>query len=187
MPDDVTLAHLDTRAARHRFERLVAVYLEVYAGDDRFHGEDRYRHQLASHLTAPGWAMVTASVGDELVGYVYGFPPQAADRSWAGLVTPLPAEYIREDGRRSFDLCELLVRRAWRRRHIATALHDEILRDRPEERANLLVEPDNAPAQAAYAKWGWRKVGELRPPRERAPLFDVLILPLPHTPGSPAA
>jgi hypothetical protein len=32
-------------------------------------------------------------------------------------------------------------------------------------------------AQAAYARWGWRKAGEVKPFPD-APLYDAMILPL---------
>ncbi len=66
----------------------------------------------------------------------------------------------------------------WQRRGIARALHDELLRGRPEERATLLVRSDNEPAQTAYARWGWATVAKLKPFPD-SPLFDALILPLP--------
>jgi hypothetical protein len=53
----------------------------------------------------------------------------------------------------------------------------ELLSRWPELRATLLAEPDNAPAQAAYAQWGWRKVAKLKPFPD-APVYDALILPL---------
>ncbi len=75
-----------------------------------------------------------------------------------------------------------MVRTAWRRRGVARALHHDLLAGRREERATLLVLPDNRPAQAAYANWGWKKIAELQPSFPDAPVYDVLILPLrPHT------
>jgi hypothetical protein len=51
----------------------------------------------------------------------------------------------------------------WQGKHIAHALHDELLAGRKEERATLLVRQDNGVAQTAYARWGWQKIGKLRP------------------------
>ncbi|MGH4014722.1 MAG: hypothetical protein ACRDSL_12510 [Pseudonocardiaceae bacterium] len=48
-------------------------------------------------------------------------------------------------------------------------------RDRPEERATLTVMPAATAAQAAYAKWGWRKVAQKRNPLPGSPIFDVLV------------
>jgi hypothetical protein len=37
-----------------------------------------------------------------------------------------------------------------------------------------------APAQAAYRKWGWRKVAQKRNPLPGSPLFDVFVKELTH-------
>ena len=75
-----------------------------------------------------------------------------------------------------------MVRQPFAGRHIAHALHDELLAPRKEQRATLLVEPGNTTAYRAYLKWGWRKVAELRPNWPDSPPFDVLSLPLPIGP-----
>jgi ribosomal protein S18 acetylase RimI-like enzyme len=178
MTGDLTFTHYDADTAEKILDQLVAVYLEVHAGDGPFYTEDRYRQQLSGHMTVSGWSLVTASAGDDMAGYIYGFPLPAKTRWWEGMQSPVPDGFTDEDGRRTFALSELMVRPAWRRRGIAKALHDELLGSRPEERATLLARPDNAPAQAAYAKWGWQKAAELRPAWDNAPRYDVLILPL---------
>lgn len=53
-----------------------------------------------------------------------------------------------------------------------------VLAGRPEERATLLVEPENTGARAAYDAWGWCHSGQLRPGWEHAPLYGVLVRPL---------
>lgn len=175
MTDQLRFDHHDAGSVAGLIDHLVAVYLEAHAGDGPFYTEDRYRRQLAGHTRVPGWSLVTASVGDSLAGYIYGFPLPANSRWWEGLQTPVPDGFTQEDGQRTFALSELLVRPKWQRRGIAKALHDELLDRRPEQRVTLLARPDNAAAQAAYAKWGWRKAAELRPGWEGAPLFDVLL------------
>jgi len=74
-----------------------------------------------------------------------------------------------------------MVRQARKGQGIAHALHDELLSARTEQRAELFVEPGNTVAYRAYIHWGWRKVAEIRPSLPDAPLFDVLVLPLPLT------
>jgi hypothetical protein len=49
------------------------------------------------------------------------------------------------------------------------------LQDRREERATLTVLPAAEAAQAAYAKWGWRKVAQQRNPLPGSPVFDVMV------------
>jgi hypothetical protein len=48
---------------------------------------------------------------------------------------------------------------------------------RAEERATLLVLPDNVPARSAYLSWGWYKLGELQPFAD-APVYDAMMLEL---------
>jgi hypothetical protein len=54
-------------------------------------------------------------------------------------------------------------------------MHNLLLKDRPEERATLTVLPAASPAQAAYQRWGWRKVAQKRNPLPGSPLFDVML------------
>ena len=54
-------------------------------------------------------------------------------------------------------------------------MHDLLLKGRPEERATLTVLPAASAAQAAYRKWGWRKVAQKRNPLPGSPLFDVML------------
>ena len=108
--------------------------------------------------------------------FVYVFTLPATTAWWRGLLTDVPAGFTDEDGRRTLAISEILVREPWRRQHVGRRLHDMFLSGRSEERATLLVEPDNRPAQAAYAAWGWCKVAQLRPGWAGAPLYDVLVL-----------
>jgi GNAT superfamily N-acetyltransferase len=98
---------------------------------------------------------------------------------WRDLTTPLPREITTEYPGRTFALVELLVRASWRRQGIAAALYDLILRNRPEERATLIVLPAAIPAQKAFQKWGWRKVARTSDPRDGSSLYDVLVTALP--------
>jgi GNAT superfamily N-acetyltransferase len=173
----VTLDRLDVPAAMHRLDEIVAAYVEVYAHTgDPFFGEERFRLQLAGHMQAPAWELVTAELDGELVGFTYGFVLPATTAWWRELVTKVPVGFTAEDGRRTLAISQMVVRAPWRRQHVGRRLHDTLLSSRSEERATLLVEPDNRPAQAAYAAWGWRKVAELRPRWAGAPLYDVLVI-----------
>jgi ribosomal protein S18 acetylase RimI-like enzyme len=173
----VTLDRLDVPAAMHRLDEIVAAYVEVYAHTgDPFFGEERFRLQLAGHMQAPAWELVTADLDGELVGFTYGFALPAAIPWWRELVTKVPRGFTDEDGHRTLAISQMVVRAAWRRQHVGRRLHDTLLSGRSEERATLLVEPDNGPAQAAYAAWGWRQVAQLRPGWAGAPLYDVLVL-----------
>jgi len=175
MINGMELRHHTSEQAAELVDQLVALYLLVYADGGEFHSEDRYRRQLAGHMQREGWDLVTATVGDELAGYIYGFPLPAQTMWWAGIHEPVPTGFTDEDGKRTFAISELMVAPDRRRQGIAKTLHDELLADRNEERATLLADPDNAPAQAAYRNWGWQTVTRLRPGWEHAPTYDVLV------------
>ncbi|MFF5171542.1 GNAT family N-acetyltransferase [Micromonospora sp. NPDC000089] len=174
---DLRLRHYSADQAAPLVDGLVALYLRVYADGGEFHSEDRYRRQLAAHMARDSWTLVTTTAGEDLVGYIYGFPLPAGTSWWTGIQKPISAGFTDEDGKRTFAISELMVADGWRRRGIARMLHDELLSARVESRATLLADPDNSPAQAAYRSWGWKTVTKLRPNWEDAPTFDVLIRP----------
>jgi ribosomal protein S18 acetylase RimI-like enzyme len=168
-------------------DELMAIYLDVHQDEikkDPFYAEDRFRRQLTGHMTSPGWEAVIAEQPGEKLGFAYGLSLAPATRWWDGLTTDVPDGFTHESGHRTFAFSELMVRDAWRGRGVAHALHDELLASRSEERATLLVRPENTTAQTAYQRWGWRKAAELRPAWENAPLYDVLMLTLPLAPDS---
>lgn len=125
--------------------------------------------------TQDGFALREARQGAELVGVAFGVTLQPATPWWRNLLEPLPVGVTEERPGRTFALVELLVREPWRRQHVAETMHGLLLRDRNEERATLTVLPDAIPAQRAYAKWGWRKVGQKRNPLPGGAVFDVMV------------
>ncbi|MBX7268750.1 GNAT family N-acetyltransferase [Micromonospora sp. Llam7] len=173
--NELEMRQHDAVAAQALVDVLVQVYLDAHAGDGAFYNEERYRQQLAGHMKVAGWTLLTAEVDGHLVGYAYGFPLSPKTRWWEGIRGDVPPDFTREDGHRTFALSELLVRPAWQRKGIARALHDKLVESRPEKRLTLLVRPDNARAQEAYRAWGWKKMAQLHPAWEGAPIFDVLM------------
>lgn len=117
------------------------------------------------------------------VGIAYGYPLGPATGWWDRLATPVTPDLRHEDGHRTFGLIELAVRAPWRRLGIAREMHRTVLREAPEERVLLNARPDAGPARAAYAAWGYRKIGEARP-WDGAVLHDVLLLTLGASPGT---
>jgi GNAT superfamily N-acetyltransferase len=149
---DITFQLLDgTQVAAHADE-LQALHAEVYANapyarnDDVALFADRFRVQRRQ----PGFVLAEARHGGYLVGYAAGMPLRPPTLWWRNLTTPLPDEVTAEHPGRTFALVELLVRASWRRQGIAATLHDLILRNRPEERATLIVLPAATSAQKAF-------------------------------------
>ncbi|MGH3428666.1 MAG: GNAT family N-acetyltransferase [Mycobacteriales bacterium] len=175
---DVDLVTINSDQAQFHLEELIETYLDVHSSDaDEFFSEERYRRQLESHLKAPGWAAVCAYQEGKLIGYVYGFRLSEGTAWWDGLVDEAPADFVHETGTKTFAISELLVRKKYQRQGVATLLHNELVENRTEERATLLVRPENSAAQTAYQSWGWQKVNRLHPDwgSITAPTYDVMI------------
>jgi ribosomal protein S18 acetylase RimI-like enzyme len=170
VPDRVRFERHDAAGARALTERVSFIhrdaYADIIASGDPFETPDAFMQRFDSHTSNPALDFVIASIGDDPVGQAWGFP---IAQPTIGDATP------------TFALCEIMIRKAWTGQGIAHALHDELLGPRTEPLAELYVRPDNTRAYRAYLKWGWRKVGDTRPDLPDAPLFDVLILPLPIT------
>lgn len=178
---EIRLVELDAEQGRRNFSKLIDTYLDVYAdSSDEFFSKERYTEQLDSHLEAPGWTAICAYDAEELIGYIYGFPLSPRTGWWEGLMEAAPPGFTQETEGRTFAISEILVKKSYQRRGIATWLHKRLIEGRTEERATLLVEPENAAAQAAYGSWGWTKVNRLHPDWGdiQAPVYDVMMLEL---------
>jgi hypothetical protein len=177
---------IDGGQAADRLGELRALYGEVYAEPPYEWGDDHaalFAERFEVQRRQEGFALAEARDGPELAGFAFGVTLQPSTPWWHNLTTTLPPEVTAERPGRTFALVELLVRVPWRRQHAAQGMHDLLLKNRPEERATLTVLPAAAPAQAAYRKWGWRKIAQKRNPLPGSPLFDVLVRQLAH-PGT---
>ncbi len=168
------------RAARATVETVYRdAYVEAVASGDPFNGPEPFMRRFDAYAEpGRGFDLVIAFEEGEPVGQSWGWPLRPGASWWDGLDAEPEPGFTDADGSRTFAL-SIIVRRPWTGRGVAHALHDELLRGRNEKRATLLVEPGNDVAYRAYMAWGWRKVARLRPGWPDAPLYDVLILPLP--------
>jgi ribosomal protein S18 acetylase RimI-like enzyme len=177
----VVLRPHDAAATEEKLDTVIGPVYEASHADviaDPFYSVERFLERVRGYLTAPGFWLVAAYSDDIPIGLAFGYSLPAGSRWWEGATTPLADDFVRETGHRTFALNELMVDPRWQRQGVARSLHDELLGSRLEERATLLVRSDNAGAQAAYARWGWQKVGTLQPYPD-APNFDAMLLPLP--------
>ena len=164
-------------AARH-VDELIAVYREVYAEPPYEWGTEHaelFSERFAGQRRNAGFSLVEARDRDKLIAFGFGVTLPPTTTWWQQLLTPLPDDMTREHVGRTFVLMSLLVRRPWRRRHVAETIHARLLQDRHEERATLTVLPAATAAQAAYAKWGWRKATQKHNPLPGSPVFDVMM------------
>jgi GNAT superfamily N-acetyltransferase len=166
---DQALAHLG---------ELRDIYLDVYAEPPYEWGEEHaelFAERFKVQVGRDGFALVEARQGTALAGVAFGVTVAPEMTLWQDLLEPLPGEVTEERSGRTFFIVELLVRKPWRRQHIAETMHDMLLGDRTEERATLTVLPAAIPAQRAYAKWGWQRVAQKRNPLPGSPVFDVML------------
>jgi GNAT superfamily N-acetyltransferase len=163
---------------------LLRIYEDVYADrlSDPFFSTARYWDRLLAYASRDGFAIVIGALAANPIGCALGYTLPAGSGWWRGLESDVEEAQLQEDGKRTFALTEIMVCEPWRRRGYARELHDSLLAGRLEERATLLVLPDNAPAKAAYASWGWRKLGALKP-FDDSPTYDAMLVPLPIAPS----
>lgn len=152
---------------------FVDLYREVYAEPPYLETEEHvaaYMQRFAEESFRPGFSLVIAEIGTEVVGYAYGhsFP---ADEWWP------EADYqpIQTKGRAKFAVIELAVRKPHRGKGIGTQLMKTLLDGRPEELATLCSNPA-ATARQMYQRWGWQPVAIAHP--TGIPPMDVLVLRL---------
>ena len=180
---DLTFRLLDGRQAAAHASELQALRAEV--GTDDADGGAPFADRFLVQRRQPGFVLAEARHGGYLVGYAFGMPLRSSTDWWRHLTTPLPDAVTAEHPGRTFALVELVVRASWRRQGIGRALHDLILRDRPEERATLTIPPAATPAQNAFRNWGWRKVARTRGEEPGSPVSDILVTTLPADPQAP--
>ena len=151
---------------------LRALYAAVYAEPPYRDGPADVAEFVAEwrDLSArPGFRLVVARTAGELVGFALGHVVDEASGWWAGIrpgppvgATAGPAGL--DGAGPSFGIAELGVHPAWRRRRLASRLHDALLAGRGERRVVLWVRADAPAARATYARWGYRLVGSVRGP-----------------------
>ncbi|MFD7447227.1 GNAT family N-acetyltransferase [Streptomyces sp. NPDC059909] len=179
---EVTYERYEGPEAAAQLDAFLPAYEEVYVEPPYCEGPsdvaefiDRYQLQTQR----PGFRLVLARDGGEVVGFTFGYRLPADTGWWDNLLDPMPDGFTRECGERTFVIIELAVRKPWRRRHIAAGLHTRLLEGLSVERVTLTMrpEPEAAPAQSAYAAWGYRKVGRSHP-WDEAPVYDCMVLNL---------
>ncbi|MDR7168659.1 ribosomal protein S18 acetylase RimI-like enzyme [Nocardia kruczakiae] len=181
--DGLTFQHYtatEAQAVRDQVERIFRdSYTDAIESGEEFEAPEAFMHRFDTYAdpSRTGFELVMARSAEEPVGQTWGWPLGGDSKWWSGLqLDEGDAEaFTSETGSRTFALSELMVRKEFTGRGIARALHDELLHNRSESRATLLVRPDNARAYETYLRWGWNKAGTLRPDWPSAPRFDVLI------------
>ncbi|WP_308408234.1 GNAT family N-acetyltransferase [Streptomyces mayonensis] len=187
-PAQLTYERFDGEEAAGQLDAFLSAYEEVYKEPPYSEGPSdvaEFIQHYQVHVQRPGMRLIIARDGTEVVGFTYGFLLPADSPWWANVQdVDLPDDFTREDGSRTWVTLELAVRAGWRRLGVAKTLHTLLLEGLDVERATLTVrpEPEAAPAQTAYATWGYRKVG-LSHPWQEAPFYTAMVLDL-HRPAA---
>jgi GNAT superfamily N-acetyltransferase len=180
-PPDLAFDRHDSASAAEILDSVIVPLYEASHADvidNPFYSAERFAERVRGYLRAPGFEIVIARVGGGPVGQAFGYALPATSKWWDGLTTEVPEGFATETGARTFAFNELMVVPDWQGKGVAHALHDHLLAGRPEERATLLVREDNSSARNAYLRWGWEKIGKLRPYPD-APHFDSMVIALP--------
>ncbi|HEV8556680.1 MAG TPA: GNAT family N-acetyltransferase [Actinophytocola sp.] len=174
----VEFTFVDGETAGQHLDELAALYTEVYAEPPYEWGDEHlalFKKRFAAQRQRDGFTLIEAREQGQLVAFGFGITLLPNAPWWQNLTTPVDEALTKEYPNRTFALVELLVRRPWRRQHVAETIHNLLLKDRIEERATLTVLPAAEAARAVYRKWGWQKVAEKRNPLPGSPVFEVMV------------
>lgn len=173
----VTLAHHTATTYPTIRAALLDIHDEVWGHtDDPLADRQTFAALADRWATRTGYACVLAhDQHGTPVGYAYGAPLSARTTWWAKVTPPLPPDDVVEDGRRTFALSELMVLDHQRGTGTGKALHDSLLRGRPEQRVTLLAHLDHPKVLQLYQSWGYRMVGQAHP-FDGAPRLAALLL-----------
>jgi hypothetical protein len=72
-----------------------------------------------------------------------------------------------------------MMRRPWRGQGVARGIHDELMRQRHEQRTALTVDKEHPKVRALYQTWGYVKVAGIQSAPD-SPLYDSMVLDLAH-------
>lgn len=177
----VELQRFGAEDAANAAEEVTSLYRLVYgaeepAASDPFHSRERFLDRFAGYQRGAGFTLIVARSGGELVGFAYGYQLAAEARWWAGNEPPISADIAaRTRTGAFFALNDIAVHPRFRQRGIAEALHRELLATQDGRSITLLVELDNAPAAAAYEKWGYKPIGTQQPFPD-SPVYRTMVL-----------
>ena len=178
LPMSIEFISLSGEQAAQHVDELSDLYSEGYAEPPYEWGQEHaelFVQRFEGQRQQAGFRLIEARDTGQLVGVGFGVTLLPSTLWWQKLTAPVSEDISLEYPNRTFAVVELLVRRPWRRRHIAEEMHNRLLSNRDEERATLTVLPAAEAAQAAYRKWGWQRVAQKRNPLPDAPIFDVMV------------
>jgi GNAT superfamily N-acetyltransferase len=156
------------------FPPLVDLYAVVYAEPPYEEGPDEvagFAAKLPEESSRPGFTLIVAEEGDDLVGAAYGWTMPAG--VWWSRATEEPGQSVKAADKLA--VMEWIVHPTRRRHGIGAELMRHLLDGRSERWATLASDPRSL-ARSLYKRAGWRQAGTSRLPW--GPPMDLLVLPL---------
>jgi hypothetical protein len=119
--DTLTFAHLGPDAAAELEDTVTHLYVVTHGDviDNPFYSAERFVERVRGYARAPGFEMVVAYHDGEPVALALGYVLPAGADWWDGLTPPVDPEFVTEDGRRTFALCELMTHPDWQGQGLA--------------------------------------------------------------------
>lgn len=181
----LTLTHHSSTEAIRLMDELCEVYTDAYGavpGEDIREKSSAFRGRANAALEHANYSLVTAYVGDHLVGFAFGYSLRPEGGWWDGLTPEPPEGFTTESGSRTVVLSEIEVRQAWQGKGIGRMVHDAFLSQRTEERATLASNLKATDTHALYERWGWQRMGVVSDePGTYYREYVLFMLPLPLT------
>ncbi|GAA2681077.1 hypothetical protein GCM10010400_50830 [Streptomyces aculeolatus] len=181
-PPAVTMERWEGLECASQLDIVLPMYKEIWVEPPYREGPREiaeFVDRFAQEVFLPRARLVVARADDRPVGYAFGYPLPAETGWWKAMDEETTPEFAAEDGRRTLGIVELAVRADSRRQGVAALLHEQLRDGLGVERVTLAVrtEAEAAPAHAAYAAWGYRRIGRWRPADDK-PVSDIMLLTL---------
>ena len=161
-------------------EPILAVYLASHHDQQHnpWFGPGPFWDRLVD-LYAPtrDFELVAAWLDDTMIGYAFGSPKDNPADNWKMIRQALPEVPFPGESVPIYIFREFAVHPDYQGKGYAHAIHDALLKNRPEPLAHLLVRPGNR-AKDIYLHWGWRVIGKVQPFTD-SPTMDAMVRLLP--------
>lgn len=174
------IEHSGAGNAAEIIDEMCGVYADAYGVSPDEQKTTAFRGRAVKAASRAGYDLVTARQDGRLVGFAFGYTLPDGDTHWWQGLRPDPLEgFAEENGRRTFVLAEIEIRRSWQGSGLGKAVSDALTAERPEERATLAANPAASETHAIYEHWGWRKVGQVPGASgDYYDAYDLFVLPL---------
>jgi GNAT superfamily N-acetyltransferase len=164
-------------------ESMASLYWEDFVDKElrdenpEFYSLERFHERVfEKYSPRPGFRVVICREEDSLVGFstssnlVHGSP------WWSEVVPQLSKDEATEDGARTLAIYDLMVKKSYRGKKIASQLHSLALENTDVDRVTLLSSKPQQPAHSMWLNWGYEIVGQKK--FASGPDLDVFIRPM---------